>query len=429
MRSNHDLRIILYDQSGGGGICHYTFQLAESLARLGNDVTLITDKDYELQHLRRNFKIQVIYKKSWVKSFIIGVVAQIRRNSVNYRNRIHGEDLEVPSAHQTTKIMLFLGALRLRLIWLKAILSFFLKRPHVIHFQWLSDQRQEYYFIKLLKLLGFKIVYTAHDLLPLDKDLPDDHDAFERIYRLADRLIVHAESNKKEMVSTFNIEPKKIYVIPHGSYDIFYADKNGSKEVARAELGISRVKKVLLFFGFIKKYKGLEYLVEAFTEVKANIGEVMLLVVGRIHDRDAKAFKYYSDLIDELGSRDDIMCVKEYVPFEKVGVYFSASDVVVLPYIRSYQSGVLLLAYAAGRPVVVTDTGGLSEVVAVGKSGFVVPPRDAKALAQAIIKTIASPAQTEEMGRYAKYLAETTYSWNRVASKTIDVYRSLDFIW
>jgi starch synthase len=110
---------------------------------------------------------------------------------------------------------------------------------------------------------------------------------------------------------------------------------------------------------------------------------------------------------------------------EKIALYFSASDVVVLPYVKNYTSGVLLSAYAAGRPVVVTDTGGLKEGVEIGKTGFVVPPKDTRALAQAIIETVESPERCDEMGRYAKVFAEKNYSWSRVASKTIDLYRQL----
>ena len=98
---------------------------------------------------------------------------------------------------------------------------------------------------------------------------------------------------------------------------------------------------------------------------------------------------------------------------------------VVLPYIKTYTSGILLAAYAAGRPVIVTDTGALSEVVDVGKSGFIVPPRDINALAQAIMKILSDPGQMEEMGNYAKYLSETIYSWSSIALKTIHVYQSL----
>jgi glycosyltransferase involved in cell wall biosynthesis len=85
-----------------------------------------------------------------------------------------------------------------------------------------------------------------------------------------------------------------------------------------------------------------------------------------------------------------------------------------------------LAAYAAGRPVIVTDTGALSEIVDFGKSGFIVPPKDVNALAQAIMKTLSNPDHMEEMGNYAKYLSETVYSWNSIALKTINVYNSLN---
>ena len=126
----------------------------------------------------------------------------------------------------------------------------------------------------------------------------------------------------------------------------------------------------------------------------------------------------------QLSRRDDIICVRSYVPFETIGEYFAASDIVALPYTKTYTSGVLLAAYSAGRPVVATDTGAMSEVVESGKSGFIVPPRDAKALSKAIVK-IFNRSDIEQMGRYAKHLAETRYSWANVASQTSELYRSL----
>src|SRR5438128_1741099 len=96
--------------------------------------------------------------------------------------------------------------------------------------------------------------------------------------------------------------------------------------------------------------------------------------VSVITTENNEDFKFYSDLIDHISHNDDIICVNEYIPLEKINFYFLASDLVVLPYIKTYTSGVLLAAYAAGRSAVVTDTGALSEVVEVGKSGFIVPP-------------------------------------------------------
>jgi glycosyltransferase involved in cell wall biosynthesis len=307
---------------------------------------------------------------------------------------------------------------------LKGVFFFLLSRPDLVHFQWLADRKQDYYLIRLLKLLGFKTIYTVHDLLPHDSHTADDVTACQKIYRQVDKLIVHAESNKNEMISLFDIEPAKVCVVSHGSNDLFF-DRDISKEEARGHLTLPQDRRIVLFFGLIKRYKGLEYLIESFEEVKQSVENAMLLIGGQIYEADREVYNRYSRLISKLAGRDDIICNNRYIPFDEVPYYFAAADVVVLPYTKTSQSGILLSAYAAGRPVVVTDTGGLSEVVRDGKSGYVVPPRDVKALTTAVIRVLQSPAQMECMGNYAKQLAETTYSWKKAASDTINVYRSL----
>jgi len=421
--SNRRLRIAIYDPSGQGGICHYSYELAQHLALMGSDVTLVTTENYELKHLPRNFNIVFLFKKSWIKRLALSLIVPVRWQGAHHTERAFQN-----GALARAKITGFslVRNLRLKITWLKAVFLFLWKRPHLIHFQWLVDRDREHFFINLLKLLRFKVVYTVHDLLPQESDAHTERDVLEKTYRKVDALIVHAEKNKKELVSAFNVDPDRIYVIPHGSNNLFHANQKISKEVAKSGLGISPTQKVILFFGIIKRYKGLEYLVEAFQEVKEQVNNATLLVVGSIYDADVEGFKYYSRLIDQIRSRDDVMCVPNYVPFETMDCYFSAADVVVLPYTKTYTSGVLLTAYAAGRPVIVTDTGALSEVVETGKSGVVIPPADPKALSKAIVEVINS-SEMEEMGRYAKYLAETRYSWKSVASKTTDLYRSLTF--
>jgi glycosyltransferase involved in cell wall biosynthesis len=416
MKSKVPFRVAIYDPSGQGGICHYTYQLAENLALKGNEVTVLTGENFELMHLPRHFKLKFLFKQSWIKRWAGSVIASVRRHGSNYKNEISIQEPAADIAQTDSKIgnLNRLRNLRLRLIWLKAAFFLLRKRPHLVHLQWLVDRNQDYFFINLLKLLGFQVVYTVHDLVPLESDAHFDYNAIEQTYRRVDALIVHSENNKKELATAFDVDQKKIYVIPHGSNDLFYMDKEMSKEPAREELGLPRKKKVILFFGIIKRYKGLEYLVEAFQDVQEQVDNVMLLVVGRIYDKDREGLKYYSELIGQLRGRENVLCVEDYVPLEKIALYFSAADLVVLPYVKNYTSGILLSAYAAGRPVVVTDTGGLSEVVESGKSGVVVPSRDSSALSRAIIETF-NRSDIEKMGSYAKHLAETRYSWKSVA--------------
>jgi glycosyltransferase involved in cell wall biosynthesis len=398
--TNSNLRVVFYNPSAHGGICHYTHQLADNLASLGVDATILTSEGYELEHLNRTFTLKMLFRKSRIKNLAAKFITQVptsvffnRRVDSNGRNPIDRPAL-------------------------------LLHRPDVIHIQWLIDRSEDYKFIRLLKRLGFTTVYTVHDLLPQEAEAHPDYDVIRKIYRTVDAIIVHAERHKTEIISVFGVDSSKVHVIPHGSNGLFYAKNPISKEIARKELDISPAQKVILFFGIIKRYKGLEYLVEAFQEIKKEVDNALLLVVGSIYDGDSEGFKYYSRLIDKLRTRDDVICVPDYVRFEKIGQYFCAADVVVLPYTKTYTSGILLTAYAAGRPTVVTDTGALSEVVESGKSGFVVPPRDSRALSKAIVE-IVNGSDMERMGKYARHLAETKYSWRSVALKTSDLYRSL----
>jgi len=424
MPGQNNLKIVFYDPSGRGGVTQYTYQLAESLARKGSNVTVITTEDYELKHLKRSFKIYVPFTKSWIKSFLNTIFSLLQRKNVGHIDNPNISNIYNSLKQQKSTVNSFLEYSRLWIIWIKIIIFLFLRNTHILHFQWLTDRKNTFYFMKLLKFLRFNIVYTVHDLLPHENYSSNDQSMFKRIYHISDKIIVHSNSSKKEMIDLFKIDPKKVYIIPHGSFDVFYTDRNITKDTAREKIGIAKEKKVILFFGSIRKYKGLEYLVSSFQKIKKELDNVLLLIVGSIHNENNEDFKFYSNLIDLISHEDDIICLNKYIPFEDINSYFLASDLVVLPYIKTYTSGILLAAYAAGRPAIVTDTGALREVVDVGKSGFVVPPKDVNALAQTIIKTLKDADKMVEMGIHAKYLSETMYSWDNIALRTLNVYQS-----
>jgi glycosyltransferase involved in cell wall biosynthesis len=423
MDPNSKFRVVFYDPSGHGGICHYTYQLAESLARSGVDVTVLTTQGYELAHLERNFKLKILFKKSATKAFAERLISWAAQQSLGDGSR-HTTAQTGRTLNQEIRTPRFLKRWRLRFLFCRQALAFLWRRPNLIHIQWLMDRREDYIFLILLKFFGFTVVYTAHDLLPNTNASTDDYRLLKRIYRKVDAIIVHGERSKNEIIELFSLDPDHIRVIPHGSNDLLFRHKFISKETAKSELAIDPSKKVILFFGIIKRYKGLEYLAQAFEQVRAQLDNVVLLVVGRIYDSDADGFGFYSALIERLRERQDVLCFPDYVQLEKIGLYFSASDLVVLPYTQTHTSGILLTAYAAGRPVVVTDTGSLSEAVEPGKSGLVVPPKKTEALTQAIVDLL-QRSDLEEMGRYAKLLAQARYSWPKIASQTRELYQSL----
>jgi glycosyltransferase involved in cell wall biosynthesis len=421
MKSKLPLKVAFYDPSGRGGICQYTFQLAEGLARAGCDVTVMTTEGYELEHLSRDFKLRLLYKRSWLKHLLSKLI-------LKGPNQDAGQKLARLSGRATTEtnnsfsVIKLLQAIRLRITLLRAVIHLLWDGTQLIHFQWLADRNGDVSFIRLLKRLGFKIVYTAHDLLPHDRDTLDNRRFYRDVYGLADRLVVHAEIIRQEMIALFQINPSKIWVVPHGSNILF---SNESKSTARAWLEIPLDRKVILFFGLIKPYKGLEYLLQAFGRIKEQIDSALLVIAGRIADEDKAMYEHYSRLLSQFAEENPVKCVTEYIPVDQAGKFFAAADVVVLPHVKPSQSGVLLAAIAAGRPVVVTDAGGLSEVVENDRAGFVVPPRDTTAIAEALIKVLQSPGLMERMGREAKALAETRYNWEAVAARTLRLYRTL----
>ncbi|MBW1744633.1 MAG: glycosyltransferase family 4 protein, partial [Deltaproteobacteria bacterium] len=159
------------------------------------------------------------------------------------------------------------------------------------------------------------------------------------------------------------------------------ASRSISKESAKEQLGLSGP--VLLFFGFVREYKGLSTLLKALPDVTKQ-KDVTLLVVGEFW----KDKRTYLDMIQDLGISRAVMIKDGYVANEEIGPYFAAADLVVQPYVSVSGSGVCQLAYGFGRPVIATDVGSLNEVVEDRINGRIVPPRDPKALAEAIVESL-----------------------------------------
>ena len=417
--NGRSLGVVLYEPSGRGGVCHYTYRLAEALAAEGCRVTLVTTRDYELEHLPRRFRLRFLFKPSAVKRFLSSATSRVARRRPS---KTASGPPPAPSLRRPP-ILVALRTLRVRLLQFLLALELLWRRPDVVHFQLVSPAR-DLFLIRLLLRLGLPVVYTAHDVLPQDPRSAARWSSHAKVYGLVDRLVVHAESDRREMVTLFGVDPRKISVIAHGSYDFLFPEGEIAREDARRRVGFPAEARIVLFFGLIKRYKGLEFLVEAFRRVRDRVPDALLAVVGGLF-RDADGYDFYRRLLDEICEDPRILCVPKYVPLEDVGLYLSAADVIVLPYTKIYQSGVLLAAYAAGRPVVATSTGGLPEVVEHGRSGLVVPPRDPEALASALVDLLEDLPRAVAMGKRALELGRTRYSWDGIAEQTANLYRAI----
>ena len=221
-----------------------------------------------------------------------------------------------------------------------------------------------------------KIIFICHNVLPHEKSVVDRMLA-GLAFAAADGFLVQSREDREKLLRIRKKAPVAVH--PHPIYD-FFRSGGVTKEEARRRIGAGDGP-LLLFFGYIRGYKGLTYLIEAMPLVREKIPATLLVVGEFYEDR-----RPYAELVSRLGLDAAIRFEARYVGNEEVESYFAASDIVVLPYVSATQSGIVQIAIAFDRPVVVTDVGGLPEAVVPERTGFVVPPRDPAALAHAIIR-------------------------------------------
>ncbi len=280
-------------------------------------------------------------------------------------------------------------------------------RADVVHFQWLAMQ-----WLDTGLLPGRPVVLTAHDLLPREAR-PGQARAQRRLYERVDALVVHSEYGRRQLVAGLGVDPAKVHVIPHGAFDHLLAPSEPQPlpaELARVEAP------VVLFFGLLRPYKGLESLLEAWRGIEG----AELWIVGR----SRMALEPLRAL-----APPNVRFVSRFVSDAELPAYFRRADVVVLPYSRTErfdQSGVLATALAFGKAGVLSDVGGFSEVAAVGAARLVAPD-DPAALRQALASLIADPAERQRLAAAALAAAQPggPYSWEQAARRTLALYQTL----
>jgi glycosyltransferase involved in cell wall biosynthesis len=230
---------------------------------------------------------------------------------------------------------------------------------------------------------------------------------------------------KQELMSDFTVADDKATVIPFGINNTV-PNTELTSAAARTQLGLRPDDKVMLFFGNIAPYKGLNYLVEAFGKVAPSNDRYRLVIAGRRKPGDDH-WHAVDQALERSGVRERVVERIEYIPDEETEVYFKAADVVVLPYTHIFQSGVLFLGYSFGLPALVSDVGPLKEEIVEGQTGFVFQPRNVDDLAATIRRFFESDLYRELKHRRAVIQREANerHSWSKVASTTADVYAKL----
>jgi glycosyltransferase involved in cell wall biosynthesis len=247
-----------------------------------------------------------------------------------------------------------------------------------------------------------KIICIADNVIPHEKRFGDK--LFTRYFlKSCDAFITMSEKVMQDLRLFEKTKPAQL--VAHPLYDNFGAII--AKTEARKKLGLPESEKIILFFGFIRQYKGLDLLLEAMADERIKQAGIMLLVAGEFYEDE----KPYRELIDRLNISERLILKTDFIPDSEVRYYLSAADAVIQPYRNATQSGVTPLAYHFEKPMVVTNVGGLPHLVPHEKVGLVVEPSP-KAIATGILQFY----QTGE-NYFIPHLREEKkqYSWEKMA--------------
>lgn len=371
--------VVMIDAGGWGGTTQYTYNLMQALAgRQELRVVLVSDAAYETEHLPRRFELVKLSLQGQPYCRAISAVSDLVR------------------------------ALD----------------PGLVHVQTLLTARRDWLWYFLARLTGRRLVHTCHNVLPhedAEKNAPGMRPAFAGIYAAAHRIICHTQYSRQRLQALFGVPAEKIAVIPHGNY-LFCAADPPDQRRARAALGLPQDKQIVMHFGALRRYKGIDILLEAFARVRERHSGALLLLAGKPMHMPAGEI---TQSIRRLGLERDVRLFPDYVALDRIGLYFSSADICVYPYREIDMSGSLQLAYAFARPVVASDTGGMAEAVEQGKSGLLVPAREPLFLSEALLALLEDAQRSREMGAYARRMAQERFSWEAIAARTLEVYREV----
>jgi glycosyltransferase involved in cell wall biosynthesis len=380
----------------GGGDRHYAFGLAKALIGLGVEFDLIGSDDIDDPALYSSPLAHVLNLRKEMRS-------------------------DVSAGRKVVRLLLYYW----RLLAYTAT-----AKPKVFHILWnnkfaLLDRTL---LMLYYRALGKSVALTVHNVNAGWRDTNDStvNQLTLRIqYHLCDHLFVHTEQMRRELKRYFAVPDAKISLIPFGVNES--VPKSGLTRLnARERLGLGESEKVLLFFGNIAPYKGLEFLIEAMGRLVLNDPSYRLVIAGRPKD----CASYWDEIqqrIARLRLGQYLIQRTEWVPDEDTEIYFKAADVLVLPYTYIFQSGVLFLAYGFGLPVIASDAGSMREFVLEGKTGFVFRRRSAADLVRQIENYFSHELyrKLDQRRQEIEDFAKDNYSWTEVGDITRTVYRNL----
>jgi glycosyltransferase involved in cell wall biosynthesis len=367
------MKAAMVETGGWGGIAHYAWDLCAALAETGVEVSLLTNRKWELEHLPARFEVERCFVGD---AGYLGNVKALRRALTRARPDV---------VHVQSLISTRLDAL----LW-----------------PWVRRRRP--------------VVMTAHNIRSHERIRWDDWTLW-RCLAAADAVVVHtrgAEDVARRRLGA----AARIEIIHHGSAGFFGTAHRPDRSVARARLELPREGKIVLAFGAIRPYKGLFGAIAAIAELRRRGIDARLVIAGPLLvGREAE----YRDAIRRETAEDAVIFRPRYVPGEEVAPYFTAADVAVFNYRDITDSGSLRLACDLGTPVVATAVGSFREFLTDGVTARLVEPGDTPALVAALAAVLADPEGAARMARAARALAASAWSWAESAKATAALYETI----
>jgi glycosyltransferase involved in cell wall biosynthesis len=395
------VKIVVIEFAGKGGMIHYVFQLCRAMARSGADVTLITARNYELSELPHDFEVETLIDL--------------------WDPKPAGRLSMTPWAIAGRKLRRLGRAVRHYRQWLRVIRRVASIEPDVVQ---LGDIRFPFDLFPLLLLRRKARLLTdiCHNVHPFSaggasKGLFDRSSwgqrFYRRIYRQFDLVFVHFERNREEFQKSFGVPAHRIGVIVHGNEEIFNDLRSTAVDPStlRKRIGLGVDDPVVLFFGTLSRYKGVDLLLRAFA--KAEVRGAKLVLAGYpFHDFDLAA---HQEMARQLGIEESVIWVAEYIASEEVVAWMKLAAVIVFPYRDIFQSGALHVAQTFGAPIIASAVGAMQDVITSESSGLLVPPEQIGPLADAVRRLLSDRPLAERLGAQAAADAQGPYSWQTIA--------------
>jgi len=402
------MRIAVVEPVGKGGLAHYAFQLCRALAAEGAEPILVTDREFELGHLPRPFELVQPFSLWDPKPATDDVAPRARR----FRRAARG--------------------VRYARAWAQTISALRRLRPDWVQ---LGDLRfaSDLLGVLALRADGHRLAVVCHNVEPLAlagsaaggfRSGGATRRIYRALYRRMTRVFVHYESNRARLVAVYGLDPERVVAIPHGDESLLaeLADAALDAPVLRRRLGLPGEARVVLLFGTLSRYKGVDVLIEAFARVVERVGEARLVIAGYpTPDFDLEAHRR---MAERAGVGAHVIWSPGYVPVREVAAWMRLAEVAVFPYRDLSQSGALALTTTFGLPAVASRVGAMAETIRDGETGRLVPPGEPVPLAEAIAALLADPAGAAAMGARAAAEQRLRASWRGVARTMIAAYTS-----